>query len=124
LCLYLLSWAKSCSILDDKDRNPTDETLAFRKLVNWSVWPLVWFWSALASGTVIVSLIAAVMTVVSAAVDFLEVPSMAAECVLIAGNSGGVLPESWRVQAMLLPPKRAILFRCYSGFSRRLHVAA
>jgi len=26
LCLYLLSWAKSCSILDDKGRNQTDET--------------------------------------------------------------------------------------------------
>ena len=25
LCLYLLGWAKSCSILDDRDRNPTDE---------------------------------------------------------------------------------------------------
>jgi hypothetical protein len=26
LCLYLLGWAKSCSILDDRGRNPTDET--------------------------------------------------------------------------------------------------
>jgi hypothetical protein len=27
LCLYLLDCAKSCSILDDRGRNPTDETL-------------------------------------------------------------------------------------------------
>jgi hypothetical protein len=26
LCLYLLGWNKSCSILDDGDRDPTDET--------------------------------------------------------------------------------------------------
>ena len=26
LCLHLLGWAKSCTILDDGDRNPTDET--------------------------------------------------------------------------------------------------
>jgi hypothetical protein len=26
LCLYLPGWAKSCSILDDRSRNPTDET--------------------------------------------------------------------------------------------------
>jgi hypothetical protein len=26
LCLHLLGWAKSCAILDDGGRNPTDET--------------------------------------------------------------------------------------------------
>jgi hypothetical protein len=26
LCLYLLGWAKSCSILDDRGSNPTDGT--------------------------------------------------------------------------------------------------
>src|SRR3981081_3292859 len=26
LCLYMLGWAKSCSILDDRGRNQTDET--------------------------------------------------------------------------------------------------